>query len=218
MEINWWHTFDFDEFKTQGKDNTPEKLRLLKFPERFDGKSVLDIGAWDGYFSFVAEKRGANRVLAVDTLAWNQKEHWNPRENKMIEHSGKLGFDSAKQALNSSVESKIFDIEKDNWDELGKFDITLCLGIIYHMKDPYLIIRKLADITNEMLILETHIENVLDASVMFFYPGKELNNDDSNWWGPNVRCVIEMLKTAGFSRVKLANLNGSRGMFHAFKD
>ena len=34
------------------------------------GKSVLDIGAWDGWFSFEAERRGAARVVALDRYVW----------------------------------------------------------------------------------------------------------------------------------------------------
>lgn len=215
--INWWHTFDFPEFEAQGKDNSPQKLKWIKMPEDLTGKTVLDVGAWDGYFSFVAEKRGASQVLAIDKTAWAESKLWDPRKNEFIEHSGKEGFDTAARSLNSKVESKEFDIEKEDWSELGKFDITICLGIIYHMKDPFLIIRKLAEVTKEMLVLETHIENVIELPCMFFYPTNELNNDESNWWGPNVHGVIKMLEAAGFKKVKLANLNGPRGVFHAWK-
>src|SRR5262249_61156859 len=46
------------------------RLRLLQIPDDLSGKTVLDIGAWDGYFSFEFERRGAH-VLAIDTYAWD---------------------------------------------------------------------------------------------------------------------------------------------------
>ena len=42
------------------------RLRLLKIPDDLTGWTVLDIGAWHGFFSFECERRGADRVLAVD--------------------------------------------------------------------------------------------------------------------------------------------------------
>src|SRR5262244_2154854 len=48
------------------------RLRLLQIPDDLSGKTVLDIGAWDGFFSFEFERRGAKRVLAIDTFAWDR--------------------------------------------------------------------------------------------------------------------------------------------------
>ena len=62
----------------------------------------------------------------------------------------------------------------------------------------------LYSITNELLILESHIINTnLDEPMMKFYPGDDLNNDSSNWWGPNPKCIIEMLKVAGFKKAEI---------------
>jgi tRNA (mo5U34)-methyltransferase len=36
---------------------------------------------------------------------------------------------------------------------------------------------------------------------MAFYPGRELNNDPTNWWGPNVPAVRGMLESLGFAQV-----------------
>jgi tRNA (mo5U34)-methyltransferase len=66
-------------------------LRFLGLPEDLTGKSVLDVGAWDGFFSFECERRGAARVLAIDTYAWDVH--------------GKDGFLLAHSVLRSKVES-----------------------------------------------------------------------------------------------------------------
>ena len=52
-------------------DDTAAKLKRVQLPADLSGQSVLDIGAWDGFFSFESERRGANRVLAVDSFCWN---------------------------------------------------------------------------------------------------------------------------------------------------
>jgi hypothetical protein len=53
---------------------------------------------------------------------------------------------------------------------------------------------------------------------MVFFPGNELNNDGSNWWGPNKACIVELLRTFGFGNVKAQT--GSypdRAIVHGFK-
>jgi len=70
-KLRWFHKMDLgDGIETPGIDNSPEKLKTLKMPQRLDGVTVLDIGAWDGFFSFEAERRGAKRVLATDSFCW----------------------------------------------------------------------------------------------------------------------------------------------------
>ena len=87
------------------------------------------------------------------------------------------------------------------------------------MKHPFLIIKDLYEITKKLLILETHIDSdmqMLDYPAMRFYPNKECFNDPYNWWGFNIPCVMEMLKSAGF-KPKLINHSGNRAVFHAKK-
>ena len=65
--ITWWHTIDLGKgIVTPGLDPTPARLPEIRLAEDLAGLSVLDVGAWDGFFSFEAERRGAKRVLATD--------------------------------------------------------------------------------------------------------------------------------------------------------
>src|SRR6058998_1138514 len=58
--IRWWHTIDLGGgIVTPGASDNLRTLPQLGLPERLDGKTVLDVGAWDGFFSFEAERRGA---------------------------------------------------------------------------------------------------------------------------------------------------------------
>jgi len=228
----WWHSFDFPEFKTKGLDDSPKKLKFLKMPEDLTGWSVLDIGAWDGYFSFVAEKRGG-KVVAFDSpnYAWN-KDGINIA-GEFIKQNGKTGFLEAREKLKSNVIDvegeldELLEITVPMNDKVPRpgyailrekkpFDLVLCLGILYHVKDPYKLIRDLYEITNKMLILETHIDvNDAPFPVMRFYPNAEVNKDEGTIWGPNMLCVYEMLRKAGFKNIE-ADYNG-RGVFRAEK-
>ena len=41
------------------------------FRHGVQGRTVLDVGAWDGFYAFEAERRGASRVLATDHFCWS---------------------------------------------------------------------------------------------------------------------------------------------------
>jgi tRNA (mo5U34)-methyltransferase len=194
-EIKWFHSIELEPgAHTISKAKTDE-LRAredsyFKLVD-FKGKSVLDIGAWDGYFSFAAKRRGASRVLATDHFCWSGKG-WG----------SKAGFDFANEKLRTNVESLDIDVFDLSPERLGRFDIVLFLGVFYHLRDPLLGLGKAAALANETMVVET----VLDAKwirrpAMVFYPGRELNNDPTNWWGPNSACVIAMLKELGFREV-----------------
>jgi hypothetical protein len=61
-EVTWYHQIDLGSgIITPGTDNTLARLAMIGLPEDLRGRTVLDIGAWDGAFSFEAERRGADR-------------------------------------------------------------------------------------------------------------------------------------------------------------
>ena len=70
--IRWYHTIDLGGgVVTKGIDDSALRLARLDLPQSLAGLTVLDIGAWDGFFSFEAERRGAARVVAADYFSWH---------------------------------------------------------------------------------------------------------------------------------------------------
>lgn len=223
-EIDWWHDMELDGIMTNGEDYTQDKLAVIQMPEDLTGKSVIDVGAWDGFFSFEAERRGG-KVLAIDTLAWERG--WET--GNKIWKTGKQGFDFAHKILNSKVESKnieVMDLDK-NWFGFVKghpnfqFDLVLCLGILYHMKNPLGMCQVMYDIckSDGLLIIESHFDVDDEKPLMKFYPTDELNRDSGNWWGPNPQCIEAMLRAVGFKDIKkvLQDNKAYRVVFHARK-
>jgi len=193
--LDWWHQIDLGAgIVTPGADRTAAKLATLALPASFAGRSVLDIGAYDGFFSFEAERRGASRVVALDCLAWQR----GPT-------SGRACFELARRALGSKVEDVYCDVMDLSPVAIGRFDVVLLLGVLYHLRDPLLALERVAAVTNDTLILETHTDRLdVRTPSMRFYPGDELNADASNWWGPNEAAVIAMLREVGFESVRCA--------------
>jgi tRNA (mo5U34)-methyltransferase len=215
--LRWYHTIDLGQgVVTRGVDNTPERLPRIQLPADLSGKSVLDIGAWDGFFSFEAERRRASRVVACDYYAWHGVGWGTGR--------GKDGFELARAALNSKVEDVSLDVLDLAPEKVGSFDVVLFLGVLYHVPNPLLALERVASVSKGLLILETVVDMVgIGRPAAAFYPDKELNNDPTNWWGPNHAAVKGLLTAAGFARVDVitpppsAPYRAARAIYHRLK-
>src|SRR4051812_12432848 len=113
-EIDWFHRLELAPgIWTSGKIDPRPRLPGLRLPDDLSGRTLLDIGAWDGFFSFEMERRGAE-VTAVDSFSWSG-EGWGSR----------AGFDCAHEALGSRakpVEMEVLDLSPGT---IGEFDIVL---------------------------------------------------------------------------------------------
>ena len=201
--VTWWHTIDLGNgIITPGRADNLAILQRIGLPERLDGKTVLDVGAWDGFYSFECERRGATRVLATDSFSWGGGG-WGT----------KAGFELARKALGSRVEDLQLDVLDLSPDRIGQFDLVLYLGVLYHMRHPLLALERIFSVTRNQLILETHIDLLwMRRPAIAFYPNDELQRDPSNWCGPNPAAVEGMLRTVGFRRVERVSTDPSR--FH----
>ena len=195
--IHWFHSHSFPDGETTRGDKPGETLRKeaeVIFRHDVAGKSVLDIGAWDGFFSFEAERRGASRVLATDHFCWSGAG-WGT----------KAGFDYAHAKLGSRVETLDIDVPQIAPETVGTFDVVLFLGVLYHVKDPLSCLERVASVTGEMMVIETETAlDILPWPVMRYYEGAELNNDPTNFWAPNRRALEAMLRDIGFRRFEVA--------------
>lgn len=195
-KIQWFHKIDLgDGVVTPGRVVSMSAKQLGI--EDLRGKSVLDIGAWDGFYSFQAERCGAKRVLATDSFVWGG-DNWS---------SGKAGFELARKSLNSKVEDRTIDVMDLSPESVGVFDVVLFLGVLYHLRHPLLALERVASVTGELLVLETQVDAInYPRPAMVFYPGREMADDPTNWWAPNPEGVEAMLKSCGFKEVKMLNL------------
>ena len=189
--IRWYHQIDLGQgVRTPGIYDPSAHLARLQLPD-LRGKSVLDIGAWDGAYAFEAERRGADRVLATDSFSWDGGG-WGT----------KAGFELAREVLGSKVEDR--DVDPFDLDpaDVGTFDVVLLLGVLYHTKDPIGMLERVASVTSDLAIVETEVDLMLvRRPAAAFYPGTELNADPTNWWGLNPAAVAGALRAVGFRDV-----------------
>jgi len=189
-KTDWWHTITLPYgIKTPGLvTEKTQDWNAQIIPTDLKGLTVLDIGAWDGYYSFLCEQRGAS-VTAIDS---------------MMRWGGMDGFEISRKILNSKVkyiQMDVIDVEKLN----TVFDIVLYFGVYYHLKNPLLVFEILRKITKQSLLFEGHFIDVDGKPLMFFYPNSELSGDGSNWWEANQQCLEDMLRVAGFNKVTTIN-------------
>ncbi len=192
-QLRWFHTMDLGHgVVTPGvTDPARNVLPVIGLPPRLDGLSVLDIGAWDGFYSFEAERRGAARVLATDSYSW-VGDGWGTKQ----------GFELARRSLGSRVEDAEIDVMELSPERVGTFDLVLFLGVLYHLRNPLDAIERVASVTAGRLILETELAlDWIPRPAAMVFPGEELNADPTNWFSFNTKALIGLLRANGFTSV-----------------
>jgi tRNA (mo5U34)-methyltransferase len=169
-------------------------------PEDLRGKSVLDIGCNAGFYSLEMKRRGASRVLGIDS------------DERYL----------AQARFAASVTETEIEFRQLSVYEVGslgeKFDLVLFLGVLYHLRYPLLALDLLREhVTNDLLVVQSmlrgdeHIEplefdypfeqkdifNLAGFPKLHFIENK-YSEDETNWWIPNNACLEAMLRSAGF--------------------
>jgi tRNA (mo5U34)-methyltransferase len=189
----WYHSFELPDGGLINGFMTLEqqKRRYAQFPipDDLGGKRLLDIGAWDGWFSFEAERHGAG-VTAIDCVEM-------------------ASFLEIHSRLGSKAEYRIMDFYELPDAGLGKFDIVFFLGVLYHVRHPLLALEIVCALTKDVAIVDSFVidpddwrEHEREIPSMEFYELDELGNQFNNWVGPTVPCLLAMCRAAGFARVE----------------
>src|SRR5580704_9802410 len=198
----WYHSFHLpDGTQIAGViplDTLNWRWSRFPIPAVLGGKRLLDTGAWDGCFSFEAERRGAP-VTALDCVG--------------VPH-----FHEIHSKLGSRVAYRILDFYELPEAHLGAFDYVLFLGILYHLKHPLLALEIVCALTTDTAIVESFVtdgdtwhKRKADVPTMEFYETDELGNQLDNWIGPSVNCLLALCRAAGFARVELMYAKGIQG-------
>jgi tRNA (mo5U34)-methyltransferase len=204
----WFHNMDLGGIRTAPEHflgdypNVKFQHFAPHLPADLSGKSVLDIGCNAGFYSMEMKRRGAERVVGIDS-----DDRYLAQARLAAET---LGYDNI-EFRNLSV----YDVAS-----LGeKFDLVIFMGVLYHLRHPLLALDLIHEhVAGDMLLFQSMQRGSMDAADLeedypfevtdifddHAYPKlhfieREYAHDWTNWWVPNRACAEAMLRSAGFT-------------------
>jgi tRNA (mo5U34)-methyltransferase len=203
----WYHRYEvYPGVVTPGRTPLDAKglLDFYGFPQDVTGKRVLEIGSWDGAYTFEVERRGGI-VTAMDI---QDKEH--------------TGFSVAHRINKSKVTYIQNDVTNLSPEKHGKYDIVLFLGVYYHILHPLLAFQNIYNVLNddgvvfysghileysynidrEMAKYKKELMAIVDKIPLTLFARECHAEVWSNWYIPNLLCLNAWLSTAGFQVFK----------------
>jgi tRNA (mo5U34)-methyltransferase len=202
----WFHNLHLRGIQTAPEHflgNYPE-VKFAEFrriiPEDMHGMSVLDIGCNAGFYSTEMKRRGADRVLGIDT-----DPHYL-RQARFAAEVNRVDIEF--------LQMPVWDIAKLH----EKFDLVIFMGVLYHLRHPLLALDLIHEhVARDLLLFQSmqrgsraliEVEEDYDfnAPAPFDDPGypkmhfieRRYSHDETNWWVPNRACVEAMLRSSGF--------------------
>ena len=206
---DWFHNINLKGVETAPQhflgDYPAVKWKLFRhaIPEDLSGRTVLDIGCNGGFYSIEMKRRGAARVVAVDT-----DERYLAQARFAADVAG------------ADIEFRTMSVyELPDLEE--RFDIVLFMGVLYHLRHPLLALDILHDYaTRDLLVFQSMLRGSPETGpvgrdydfhetaqfddpsypVLHFVEHRYAH-DPTNWWIPNRACAEAMLRSAGFDVV-----------------
>jgi tRNA (mo5U34)-methyltransferase len=202
----WFHTFALNAERglyTPGVARD-HRCRVPFLPASFAGLRVLDVGTFDGFYAYLAEHRGATRVVAVDNeqyVAW-VKARWG------VVLKGGEGF----RAIGALLGSRVQYVRGDALtlpDTGERFDVIFCFGILHRVENPLGLMRALGErlAPGGRLLVETygiaHDGRVRERAIEVQRPGGIYPGDEFVYWGFGAGGLTALAGLAGFAEARI---------------
>lgn len=204
----WYHRIELPHgITTPGW--APMDPAAYRVPDDLRGKIVLDVGAWDGYWSIEAAKRGASGVMAIDNFSDTIGSVTNADRSHGWSNlqlcTKALAIDNII-AMDGDIEKRIPYV----WDHA---DIVFCFGVLYHLKNPLLALENMRAMCTGSIYIETAILDGCKSAYgeygysgeeccFEFYPNDEYGRNHSNWHVGTLRAWAAMVEAAGFINIE----------------
>lgn len=219
--VPWYHTIDLGNgLCTPGAYDHRPYLDRYGIPTDLSGKTVLDIGAASGFFSFEMERYGA-QVTAVDLPRWYDHDFGPNYQPDQSDEDAEIylrePFEVAHHILGSKVQKKFMNVYDLSPETVGVYDWTFCGSLLIHLTDPLKALWNIASVTSEKAIIATSIlPEDADRPVALMVG----HHRGDGWWIPTRSCLELMAVAAGFSGIewysefRLDLSDGSPGPYH----
>lgn len=173
----------------------------LELAELTASEPVLDVGCGDGDFAFFLEQLGCE----VDAVDW-------PATN----YNGMRGVVALRQALDSRVAINAMNLDRIPHLPREYYGLIVCLGLLYHLKNPYQLLETLAQ-SCRYCLLNTRVaavfpgvrETVRSVPAAYLVGEVELNNDWTNYWIFSEAGLRRLVERCGFEILAMESNQGS---------
>lgn len=186
--FQWYQTIPLGEgFSTPGETGDAEqrKIEMMKLPDDLSGKTILDIGCNEGFFSFDVEKRKAKKILAIDKSSVAMEK-----------------FNLIKSIFNSKVEFQKKEILELNPSEIGKFDIVFFLSVFHHLRYPFMVLDRIYELTRGYALME-FVEAIPERDEHLSALVRKMSKRGHLHILPTRTFILEILNRAGFSNIEI---------------
>jgi tRNA (mo5U34)-methyltransferase len=219
--LDWYHTIDLGGgLVTPGVFDLRPLVSHFGIPDRLDGRTVLDVGPGNGFFSFLFEERGAE-VTTIELPSWSAhdaspvlKAFYETEPSAARNIHDALGV--AARARGSRVRRTFASIYDFDPAVHGRYDVVFCAAVLLHLTDPLRALYRIYSATKEMALVSTPIDDEASGEPRALFKGTATGH---TFWLPNRTCLMQMARAAGFrdvewiSRFELRSAKGAGG-FH----
>lgn len=186
----WYHRIELAPgVVTPGQpwDAMWEPMRSRHREVDFRGKAVLEVGCWDGYWSFEAERLGAAEVWATDDLS----------QRRAVTRTVPFAIECLRSKARYLDDVSVYDVD----ERLGRtFDVVIFYGVLYHLRYPALALAKLRRVLapGGLLLLETVVLPDVEEPMMRWGHRAVYPDDPSSWNAVSLACLRQLLETSYF--------------------
>lgn len=195
----WHYQFDLKDHLTSighwahGVNRQLQRRKYILKPivelygESLKGKRVLDLGCNSGFWSLCAVQEGADFVLGIDA-------------RKMFVEQANFVFEvkEVDRSRYNFIAKNLFNV---NFREFGNFDIVLCLGLLYHVHKPISLVEKIAEVNNDILVIDTKLSKTRDSHMELYFDDKSLDAyvEHKLVMRPTKQALRDIVKEFGYS-------------------
>jgi tRNA (mo5U34)-methyltransferase len=219
LTVAWYHTVELGNgLRSDGRYDLRPTVDMYGLPESLEGMTALDVGTCDGFWAFEMERRGADRVVAIDVerlrdfdlLPW-VREGLGPMVDTPMDHR----FWLAHAMRGSRVERKLCSVYDLSPETVGTFDVVFCGSLLMHLQNPLKALVNICSVTKEMAIIASlHSAEIEQAApdkpwLAFGHRHPDLETEyypglgaQAVYWHVNTRGLRELMEYAGFARTE----------------
>src|SRR5262245_41528968 len=156
---SWFYEFDLGPYGRTRSILPPDVLpihqtrldlvsRAVKdhFGDRLSDIRCLDVGCHEGFYSVSMSNLGVRQVRGIDV------------REESIEKARLISDILDLSNVSFGVENcELMDAEAE------RYELTLLLGVLYHLENPMLVLKKLCALTSELCLIETQVADEVEG-------------------------------------------------------